>query len=334
MLSFMAGRQRGRGGTLGQPRFGFTLVELLVVIAIIGVLVALLLPAVQAAREAARRSQCSNNLKQIGLAAHNFHDVYLRFPPGMLAAQPLAVYVFNTDQGVGPLASILPYVEQNPTRDLILRNLEPDVRQPIYWNDASSQNASRLKTNVFICPSTAPYQHLPNNTLLVLYPYAYTPPAPPVQGVIHYTGTLISDPAGQAVGRTNYMAVGGYLGNIPGWEKYKGMFFNRSKTTMAMVKDGTSNTLMYGEAIGGRTAKTSGSTARTRDYGLTWMGGGYLATGGGLGGYQFGGFNGEHPGVTQFAMGDGSVRPIANTVDFLQYVYASAMNDGNTARID
>ena len=87
---------------------GFTLVELLVVIAIIGVLVGLLLPAVQSAREAARRMQCTNNLKQIGLAMHNFHSTYNRFPPGYIWAS--ATLGGNETTW---LTHILNFVEQN-----------------------------------------------------------------------------------------------------------------------------------------------------------------------------------------------------------------------------
>lgn len=309
-------------------RRGFTLVELLVVIAIIGVLVALLLPAVQAAREAARRSQCGNNLKQVVLASHNFHDVHLRFPPGMLSAEPVATYVSSTDQGVGPIASLLPYMEQKPAFDLIQRNLSYDVREPNWWSDPSTQDASRMKTKSLVCPSTNPYQHAANQTLTTLYPYFLDTASTPWQ--TYYSGTFIPDPAGKAIGRTNYMGMGGYAGNIPGWGLYIGIFYNRSKVRMSEITDGTSNTIIFGEAIGGK----SGISNSTREYGFSWMGSGYLTSFPGLGTWQFGSFNAEHPGVCQFALADGSVKAVQTNIDFNPYVYCSAIGDGFNAKLD
>ena len=132
-------------------RLGFTLIELLVVIAIIAVLIALLLPAVQAAREAARRAQCVNNLKQIGLALHNYHSVNNSFPIGIdanreLATDPTSIYMWDA---WSPQAQLLPFVEQNP-----LYNAANFSYAPVYADAyAINSTVSLAVIASFLCPS-------------------------------------------------------------------------------------------------------------------------------------------------------------------------------------
>jgi len=138
-------------------RRGFTLVELLVVIAIIGILVALLLPAIQAAREAARRSQCANNLKQIGLALHNFHDTYQRLPPGgSIDQRPFGEHPGGgAAWGASWIAHILPNVEQGAlSQQLIFRgNSGWDYQDPPGVRP-NNQAISNVSLPSFYCPSS------------------------------------------------------------------------------------------------------------------------------------------------------------------------------------
>lgn len=313
-------------------RRGFTLVELLVVIAIIGVLVALLLPAVQAARESARRTQCTNNLKQVALSAHNHHDTFGRFPAGSLGTLPTSAATgvdTANDQLIGAIASLLPYMEQNAAAAMIQRNLKYDVRQSAWWNDASSMNAARMKTKVLICPSTNPYEHQTDMTIVMQYPVE-TLPSGPNPNLINYYQYNMTDPGGRSLGRTNYLGCGGRAADIAGWENDKGVFYNRSDTKMANITDGTSNTLLFGEAIGGKPTTSGGS----RQYGYTWMGVGYLANFMGLSRNTFSSFSSEHANVVQFALADGSVRSISRSVDNTQYLNAAGMADGNITKLD
>jgi len=135
---------------------GFTLVELLVVIAIIGILVALLLPAIQAAREAARRMSCSNNLKQIGIALHNYHDTYGSFPPG--AVHPIGI----TSKSWSIHARLLAFLEEENLQDLV------DWSLPYSAQGAVTQ--TRVAT--YLCPSDPGDRERPDGSI-THYPLSY-----------------------------------------------------------------------------------------------------------------------------------------------------------------
>lgn len=203
---------------------GFTLIELLVVIAIIGMLVALLLPAVQNAREAARRSQCQNNLKQIGLALHNYHDTSRCFPMGA------HVRTFSW----GSLLSLLPYIEQRAA----FQTVDFNASNCCLWTK-TKQAAGQQE------PATV---RIPN----------YTCPSDP-----HSGRTLLSGPTGPLPASAdcgvlypgNYLGVSGDAGigypacffSITATTNGTGMMFTRSSTRFEHVKDGTAQTLFYGE---------------------------------------------------------------------------------------
>jgi prepilin-type N-terminal cleavage/methylation domain-containing protein/prepilin-type processing-associated H-X9-DG protein len=139
-------------------RQGFTLVELLVVIAIIGVLVALLLPAVQAAREAARRTQCNNQLKQLAIAFHNYHDVHQTFPRYVtqmgFPVTPPALTNTGVWEGFSAHTMVLPFIEQGPLYDQIetLKKSATNIDQ-LKWHNAYYNNVRRVRIKTFMCPS-------------------------------------------------------------------------------------------------------------------------------------------------------------------------------------
>jgi prepilin-type N-terminal cleavage/methylation domain-containing protein/prepilin-type processing-associated H-X9-DG protein len=334
-----------------KPRSGFTLIELLVVIAIIAVLIGLLLPAVQKVREAANRMACSNNLKQLGLAAMNYDSTYGRFPPGYLGPKPNIHYVSSPDNSdkvldashVGVLRYLLPYLEQNAIDVQLTRTTDvnflfppsPPAPDPGWWASNPDWTLAHTQIKIFRCPSMPPSQPTTGlGTALTTWepmpPFSdKDPPTGNTGGgavLFYYRFTEVPDAA--TLGTTNYLGVAGILGknatmahplflnpdgSLVNFQKYDGIFGNRSQTKIADITDGTSNTLLFGETIGGQTYPTL-------DYQLAWMGCGALGTRLGLGKgglpYASGGsnwvrFSSYHPGGVQFCMADGSVRMLA-----------------------
>lgn len=321
-------------------RRGFTLIELLVVIAIIAILIALLLPAVQQAREAARRTQCKNNLKQIGLAAHNFHDVYNRFPAGKFSA-PITVPLgaagpanlgFYDHQLLGILPQLLPQIEQANLYENIQVwkgvDYRPDTTVPTdylietpFFDDNPTWAAAQAKVPYFTCPSDTQKTSVRTPATMHYWETAGG-------GSITYSYWATE----YGLGETNYMGVAGYFGEIQRhatWAVQKGIFGSRTKHNFRDVTDGTSNTLLFGEVTGDVTVPAGGTTT-WNDLNWRWINSGSMLTAWGISsktnGYRFASM---HPGVIQFALADGSVRAISENIDATTFHRLGSMADGN-----
>lgn len=290
-------------------RQGFTLVELLVVIAIIGVLVALLLPAVQTARESARRTQCANNLKQLALAVHGSVDTYKVFPPSRVS-----------DPGETWLVYAMPYIEQQTVYDLW------DFKKVHYHRQSDAarltgfpglfcptRKKNRISTEGDREQNVASQPHMPG----VCSDYACNIGDP--TGNIDYS-PLHSLVSSGAVSQSNGIF---WLSAGP---------FGRINVRAASVEDGLSNTLLIGEKhipLGQYGINSRDSAAYNGDNGTSMRQAGIgqpLAKGP----KGSGGFGSYHPGVCQFALADSSVRAINTFIEQRNLGYLANRMDGQS----
>jgi len=307
----------GRRATQG--RRGFTLVELLAVVTVVAVLVALLLPAVQSAREAARRARCANNLKQLALAAANYHDVHGAFPGASYGAATL-----------GPFVRILPYLEQ--TAVYHAANFGRQVVHP------ENVTVAGCVPDVFLCPSDTGLGPVPVDAGL----WIAVPPGDWRQCFASYGGFTGSWALNLSKGNNRF---GRRYANM------NGVIFNESTVGLAQITDGTGHTLLFAEQAHG---VLTGNAPATR--GLRWPAGEYQWwQTGPFGGTQteafyppnasrtFGPVMGDyasrnpasfHPGGVNVALCDGSVRFVKETIDSWRNDPATGFPPGVTAEPD
>jgi prepilin-type N-terminal cleavage/methylation domain-containing protein/prepilin-type processing-associated H-X9-DG protein len=295
-------------------RFGFTLVELLVVIPIIGILIALLLPAVQAAREAARQSQCANNLKQLAMALQNYHDSKGCFPPGNVGEK-------TNYAALGVFPMLLPFLEASNLYDRMNWKDPPsNYNSTTCWSDAGNRVVMATRLPVLVCPSDQ---------------------GPAMEDKNHsqadgYDGQQLSAVASYAC----MMGTIGPCSSLASDSKYKndGLFYYATSHRIADITDGTSNTVCMGEVLDGYTMDSSNvwyigwrwiDTLRiayepvntqpgARCAPLSWDA------------HTNGAFGSRHPGGCQFNFADGHVQFLSEQITMAVYQALATRAGGET----
>jgi prepilin-type N-terminal cleavage/methylation domain-containing protein/prepilin-type processing-associated H-X9-DG protein len=307
------------------PRRGFTLVELLVVIAIIGVLVALLLPAVQAARESARRMSCGNNLKQFGVAIHNYHDIH-RFLPISIAYNRAGPRPTEQPNGKGWIVSILPQLEQQS----LFAQFEPgfigafNVGAGTGFGNPAIRQAMKTRIKVIECPSDGQSKRIINNHSELT--------AAIETAVTNYKGVL----GDYRLGDTASI----HQGTMPDCHnavvECNGIFFRNNyqyQLRLAVITDGTANTLMVGEDVPQQNLRSS----------AYFTNGDWCSCHGPINFFvnpptpgtwpNVMTFRSRHPSGAQFCMADGSVHFVAQNINHATYRAMCTKDQGESAQL-